>query len=263
MLKRRILSALFLVPIALAALWLGGWPYTALVSVFCLIASWEFVQMFSTQEMGLSRSTVFTQLLLWLAYGRWEHTWILTVGFPIVLLVSVGEHVLTYRRLRTPIEGWALSVAGGVYIGLGAAYLLRLRWTVQGQWWLLFALLVVWVADSAAYFVGRAWGEHKMAPLISPHKSWEGYVAGVLSGVLLGLVANFLLPFSLWRGVGLGALLALLTPLGDLFISLMKRQMGVKDTSHLIPGHGGVLDRVDSVLWAGTLTWLFVTLSIS
>jgi phosphatidate cytidylyltransferase len=128
---------------------------------------------------------------------------------------------------------------------------------------LLFALLVVWVADSAAYFVGRAWGEHKMAPLISPHKSWEGYVAGVLSGVLLGLVANFLLPFSLWRGVGLGALLALLTPLGDLFISLMKRQMGVKDTSHLIPGHGGVLDRVDSVLWAGTLTWLFVTLSIS
>jgi len=268
-LKNRVLSALVLIPVVLAALWLGGWPFTFLAAVLFGIAAWEFVRLFSLQGMALSPLVIFAHLLVWLAYGRWRHPGILALGLPGVLLLSVAEQIFTHRFTGASVARWALNVAGSLYLGVGGAYLLRVRWMADGRWWLLFTLATGWIADSAAYFVGRTWGRHKMAPLISPRKSWEGYAAGVGAAVLTGFLVGRLAPLKVgafpvtsWRGVGLGALLALLTPLGDLFISLMKREVGVKDTSDLIPGHGGMLDRLDSLLWAGILTWLFVTLLV-
>lgn len=267
MLKARVLSALVLIPIVLGALWLGGWTFTALVAVFLSIAAWEFGQLFSGQERRISVPVVLGYTLLWLAYGHWELPGILEIGLPLVTLAGAAELVLVHHCSEARVERWALSMAGGFYLGVGGAHLLRLRGMDGGRWWTLGTLVIIWMADSAAYFAGRAWGRHKMAPKISPNKSWEGYVAGIVGAGLIGLLAALFLPnhlsrrpFVPWQGAALGILLAALTPLGDLFVSLMKRQVGVKDTSTLIPGHGGVLDRLDSLLWAGVLSWMFISL---
>jgi phosphatidate cytidylyltransferase len=164
-------------------------------------------------------------------------------------------------------ERWALTWAGAGYLGLGGAYLIRLRAVPDGLWWTLTACSIVWIGDSAAYFVGKRWGRHKMAPTISPGKSWEGYAAQVLVGTVAGgvlvwcwstlLGAGPFATLDFWGGVLLGVVISLLCPAGDFLVSMMKREAGVKDTSHLIPGHGGVFDRIDSLLWAGILGhWL-------
>ena len=137
-----------------------------------------------------------------------------------------------------------------------------------GAGWTLITLFLVWIGDTAAYFVGRAWGDHKIAPAISPGKSWEGYAAQITSSMLSGgamvalwsLVARTSVGVEVWQGVALGALVSVFCPFGDFFISMIKREAGVKDTSRLIPGHGGVLDRLDTPLWAGILAFVFLTL---
>jgi len=111
--------------------------------------------------------------------------------------------------------------------------------------------LMVWICDSAAYFIGRRWGEHKMSPYLSPKKSWEGGVAGFVTSVAVaaGLVPLLGLPLSYVQAIILGALVGVVGQVGDLAESLLKRQVGVKDSSRLIPGHGGMLDRLDSLMF--------------
>lgn len=130
---------------------------------------------------------------------------------------------------------------------------------------MLTALPAIWLADGGAYLVGRKNGKHKMAPRVSPGKSWEGYLAGVLFGALgtmglaflWGLNAPEITPF---RGFLLGAVISVLAPLGDLGESMLKRQFGIKDSGVFLPGHGGALDRVDSTLWAAFIGYLMITL---
>jgi len=153
-------------------------------------------------------------------------------------------------------------------VGWLASYLVSLRRIPDGEWWVLLALPTTWLSDSAAYFVGRAFGRHKMAPRLSPKKTWEGYLAGVLGGALgggtlglaLGLVAGASSLVTGAHGAVLGTAIGLLSPLGDLGISMIKREVAVKDTGNLIPGHGGALDRIDSLLWAGVLAFYLATL---
>jgi phosphatidate cytidylyltransferase len=145
--------------------------------------------------------------------------------------------------------------------------LISVRNLPEGQWWLLLILPAVWFADSAAYIVGSRIGKHKMAPRLSPKKSWEGYIAGVVFGtlgtaLLAMLFQNYLKPdtaITPWIGLLLGFILSTLTTLGDLGESMIKRQVGVKDTGRLLPGHGGAFDRIDSWLWAAVLGYYLVS----
>jgi phosphatidate cytidylyltransferase len=128
-------------------------------------------------------------------------------------------------------------------------------------------LPAVWLADSGAYFIGVRFGRHKLSPRLSPKKTWEGYLAGVVTGTLgaalLALVwrigAGPETAITFWRAAWLGFVISVLTPLGDLGESMIKRQVGAKDSSHLIPGHGGVFDRIDSWLWAGVIGYYIIT----
>ncbi|MGH2605121.1 MAG: phosphatidate cytidylyltransferase, partial [Anaerolineales bacterium] len=135
--------------------------------------------------------------------------------------------------------------------------------------WLLTALPAVWFADSAAYFVGKAIGRTRLSPRLSPKKTWEGYLAGILAAgvggaglaALWGLAADpsgFRPAAGLWLGLAIGTL----TPLGDLGISMIKREVQVKDTGRLLPGHGGALDRMDSWLWAGVLGYCAASVAV-
>jgi phosphatidate cytidylyltransferase len=174
-------------------------------------------------------------------------------------------HLLDYERGRDPAAtDFAVTVGGIVYLGWIGSYLIELRNLDNGLWWLLLVLPSVWFADSAAYFIGSRFGKHRLSPRLSPRKTWEGYWGGVAFGTLGGAGLAVLWhslgspAVTWWQGALLGAFLSILTTLGDLGESMIKRQAGVKDSSNIIPGHGGVLDRMDSWLWAGALGYFFI-----
>jgi phosphatidate cytidylyltransferase len=202
--------------------------------------------------------------------GFTSSVWILS----LLGLLGMTYHLVAYERGRDQAgTDFGVGMAGVLYFGWIGAYLISLRQLPQGVWWVLLALPIVWLADSGAYFVGRSLGRHKLSPRLSPKKTWEGYFGGVIVGVLSGaglavLYAAFAGPVSSitpWRGAILGLVLSVLTTLGDLGESMIKRQVGVKDSGNLLPGHGGAFDRIDSWLWAGVLAyyvivWLFPAL---
>ncbi|MDX9955576.1 MAG: phosphatidate cytidylyltransferase [Anaerolineae bacterium] len=258
--KTRIISAAILLPVAIIAIVLGDWPFTLLIAVAVLLAGMEYTQLVRRKGYEVSLVWVWLITLLWLADARWELGEGLTLGLALLTLLVSGYQVLRRSKVD-PTASWALSLAGGFYLGIGGAYLLKLRLGVDGLWWVLTAIPAVWIGDSMAYFVGRRYGRHKMIPAVSPGKSWEGYAAevvvGILTGALLGMlwprIAETALTLNWWRGMVVGGVLAAVAPLGDFFVSVIKREVGVKDSGNLIPGHGGAFDRIDSLLWTGVL----------
>jgi phosphatidate cytidylyltransferase len=175
-------------------------------------------------------------------------------------------HLIDYER-GADHAGLDLGVSLGamVYIGWVGAYFFDLRQLENGGWWVMFVLPCVWLADIGAFMLGSAYGKHRLAPRLSPKKTWEGYAAGVFTATLVGGFLAFAyttwgpLHLSIWTGAGFGLVVGLLTPLGDLGESMIKRQAGVKDSGNIFPGHGGAFDRIDSWIWAAVLGYFFVT----
>lgn len=265
--RARVISAAILLPAVLVLCYIGGWPYALLVVAATALSANEYVGMFRRRGYTLSVVTVGLLMLLWETSGIWPgQVWFPALVALGILILSLWELIQSRRHPGrfNPTETWALTVAGGTYLGLGGAYLIALRAVPDGFWWTLSTFMAVWVGDSAAYFLGRRYGRHKMAPTISPGKSWEGYAAQVVGGPLAGLLMAWLgqmiygetatLTFS--HGIILGLIVSVFCPAGDFLVSMMKREVAVKDTSGLIPGHGGMLDRIDSLLWAGILGYV-------
>ena len=270
--KTRLISIAILLPLIVTAIVLGGWPYYAAITLITLLASAEYVQMLELKGYTLALPLIWALNLVWLTDALWGSGAWLAPGMAVMTVLTACW--ILYRRrenptIEAPTAEWAMTVAGGVYLGIGGAYLLRMRALPDGLWWTLTALPVVWIGESAAYLFGRKWGRHKMAPTISRGKSWEGYTGELVSGSLTGLLLGWLWPMvaqdsislTMGKGLLLGVVLAALTTVGDFFVSMIKREVGVKDTGKLIPGHGGIFDRIDSLLWTGIITWIFVTLS--
>lgn len=277
MLKTRVLSALVLLPIVLLLFAVGGWPYRLMIVAATLAGGLEYLRMLRRSGYALPMPVL---SLVIVGFGSGPVCDALcppdAQAFPwatlSVLVASLWVLVHLRRRsdLRGATELWALLLAGGMYLGLGSGHLIALRWLPSGLWWLLTACGAVWLGDSAAYIVGTRWGRHKMAPAISPGKSWEGYVAQIVGGLAGGLFLAWLgsslsggtSVLRLWHGLLVGGVVSVLSPAGDFLISLMKRQAGVKDTGAVIPGHGGFLDRMDSLLWAGILGHILAQLLV-
>ena len=209
--------------------------------------------------------------------------WDLPIVIAIVALATAAPLVAQFASPNEPgaITGWALAVAGTIYLGIpalsatslrgltgevGAGWWNRLADTISLGWppaprgmaWVLLVILVTWIADSAAYLVGRSLGRRKLAPALSPNKTVEGALGGLAGAALVAVAcfALFGLPGGPLTAIGAGVALGIAGQIGDLSESLMKRQAGVKDSGHLIPGHGGILDRVDALLFALPVGWL-------
>jgi phosphatidate cytidylyltransferase len=185
--------------------------------------------------------------------------------FTLSVLVAMGFHLLRFEQGREPAAlDLVITLGGIVYLGWVAAYFIDLRSLPDGALWLLLVFIIVWIADAVAYFVGVRFGTHKMLPRLSPKKSWEGYLSGVVAGTLvaalLAIVVGRLgvLQLDLWSTLGLGLLLSIVTTLGDLGESLFKRFAGMKDSGSFLPGHGGAFDRIDSLIWAGVLGYFWI-----
>ena len=264
MLRERVLVVVFLLPLGLGLTYLGGLAFVALVAFLLGVAAWEFANLGAALNRRPARP-----LLLLAAVGfplaRWA--WgmaldpALLTGFP---LLAVAWHLVDYERGAAESgTDFALTLSGGVYIGYLGAYFVTLRQAPHGLWWLLLALPTIWIADSGAYFVGKAIGRHPLAPRLSPKKTWEGYLAGVVTGVLGAMalaaawnaLAGPIPGMNAPHVVLMGLVIAGLAPLGDLAESMFKRQAGQKDSGRLFPGHGGGFDRIDSWLWAAPLAY--------
>jgi phosphatidate cytidylyltransferase len=252
----RLLSALVLVPILLVVLWIGGWWFAGFVALIATLATWEYLQMLV--RLGLRPGFPFSIALVWLVilYFFWGDRGYLQPGVAFLLFVSLTWHVFADQTAHR-VENWLLPLAGAFYVSWTVGHALLIRLLPGGLYRLAATLTIVWSSDTAAYLIGSAWGKHRMLPRISPKKTWEGFAAQVVSGTLAGLLMFGLGHLGWGHGAALGLLLSALTPIGDLGISMIKRQAGVKDSGHLIPGHGGMLDRIDTVVVACVVAYYY------
>jgi phosphatidate cytidylyltransferase len=247
-LAQAVATALVLVALLIGSYLLGRPAFFVLVCAVVLLALYEALTALS--EAGRNPVVPFglaAGLALLIASYLEDATLFLlllgiTVSGSLVLALRPGrgETALVDAAFTTLVVGW---IAGG---GSAAVAILRLP---GGRLLLIAFVIVVVLSDIGAYFVGTDIGRHRIAPSISPAKSWEGFVAGLVCGLIGGLlVAAVLFKISIVEGLALGALCAVVGPLGDLVESLFKRELGIKDSSHLLPGHGGMLDRLDAIV---------------
>jgi phosphatidate cytidylyltransferase len=264
-LRERVIVAAILLPIGLALIYLGGWAFSAMIMLILGLASWEYARIFTTGGYRPASVLMVIGAIL-LAFGRaWNDfqsaDWLISM----LILASMTHHLIAYERGRDQsASDFAVTLSGVFYVGWLGSYLISLRNLPNGMWWILIVLPAVWLADSGAYFIGRAIGRRKFSPRLSPKKTWEGYIGGIFVGTIgtvgLAIIWNLIQPevVTIYQAILIGLVVSIIPVLGDLGASMVKRQFGVKDSSNLIPGHGGVFDRIDSWIWAGVLGFYIV-----
>ncbi|MGZ6141758.1 MAG: phosphatidate cytidylyltransferase [Myxococcales bacterium] len=168
-----------------------------------------------------------------------------------VLMIAFADALIFEEQIPNAPRRVALSVLGVVYPGLLLSSLVRIRQLDHGEWWIVLTLTVTWLNDTSAYFAGRAFGKRKLYERISPSKTWEGAIGGSVGSIVGALIVqHFWIPgLPAWGAALIGAGASVLGPLGDLSESLLKRAFGAKDSGRLLPGHGGILDRIDALMF--------------
>jgi phosphatidate cytidylyltransferase len=267
-LVQRTIVIVIALPILVAAVWFGEPWVTLLTAAWGVGAAWEFYQIIRKSK-GLAPMRTFGLLWVFLFIIS-PHANIIPffqkvqpASLLLTTAVIIPLIILLWRRGKeNAFINWAWTIGGIFYIGWLLSYFVTLRQMDNGREWVFLALFCTFSSDIFAYLFGRAFGKHKMAPYISPNKSWEGAFAGVIGAVALSLlvVHFFGLPLNNWQAVALGVLISIFGQLGDLVKSLFKRNMQVKDSGNILPGHGGFLDRMDSLAFAGVLVYSFAAL---
>jgi phosphatidate cytidylyltransferase len=252
---KRLLTALVLIPaVTYVILWANYWVFLSVLMAVALLCYYEFTGIAAGYGFGPLSLMGYGAGLLLLAWQG--EAWPLVTGIALVALADA----MRADDLAKTLPRAALLLAGVVYIF--GCWKLAMPLRQANRYWLMYALLLNWAGDSGAYYIGRAFGKHKMAPRVSPNKSWEGAAASAVTSVLVGGA-------YLWRfipGTGAAGAIALTLAanaagqLGDLVESAIKRGASVKDSSDILPGHGGFLDRVDSTLFTLPVIYLWVRL---
>jgi phosphatidate cytidylyltransferase len=245
-LKKRIVSALILAAVVLYATWVGGFAFRIVAALVALLVYYEWSTITRLGERDF-KAHAFGWLIIGLVAGN------ILFGEDSLSVPLLGGGVITALLLTLVSRNGSWWAPGGVlYAGLSGISLVAIRGDNQvGLMATLFIFAVVWGTDILAYFVGRAIGGPKLAPRISPGKTWSGAIGGTIAGVVAAsaLTAAVFSQFTIWTTV-IALVLSVASQIGDLFESFIKRRFGVKDSSHLIPGHGGVMDRVDGLVFA-------------
>lgn len=260
---QRALVALFFGPLALLLIYFGdqlnGLVYFVPFALLLLLATIEYVHL-----AGKLGWRVSVWLLLPLAFVQWalaqwgRPEWV-APSMLVSMFVILAAVLWSYEKQTSThvATDWMALMGGVLVMGWLGGHFFSIRGLPLYAWqWTAVTMLTTWMTDSGAYLVGKfvagkyILGKHKMSPRLSPNKTIEGFFGGVFFGVAICVIIGSLLNLPLWPLLILGFTLTLLTPLGDLSISLLKREAGVKDSGNLLPGHGGALDRVDTLLWA-------------
>lgn len=266
---KRILTAVVLIPIVILVIFVSPkWPIVLMAAIFVVagLALWEYLGLADAMGARTPKIAVIVCLAILLAavFRRPDLMAPVTGALSLALLI-MG---IFRSPLNRVLPDTAFSVFGLIYIGLSLSTLYLLSAEDNGPSLLLFLLLVVWSGDIAALYIGRAFGRFSMAPAISPNKTWEGAIASVAGSVLIGVLLVWLAaaltthaveylsyPGGYVHWIWLAVLLNVAAQLGDLVESAIKRGAGVKDSGRILPGHGGVLDRIDALLLAAPVLW--------
>lgn len=249
-LAMRVASALVVFGMFLGTLLLGGWWFTGFVILVMVVGLGEF---YATVRSDDYRPLALFGLLGVLFMGLGAHIsgpvaiagWAAAFAVVTILFLALSPR-------RQPLEDASVTIGGMAWVGL-LSFAILIASGSQPVAFILFVVLLVAANDIGAFFVGRAFGRRKMSPLISPQKTWEGFFGGLIAGLV---VSSVLVTFPAWETIGLakglvtGALIGVMSPLGDAAESMVKRSLGVKDMGSVLPGHGGLLDRVDGFLFA-------------
>lgn len=264
-LQLRLMTAAVGLPLVLGVTWAGGWWFATTCAAIALLAATEFGHGWLFPSLAISRAapqlTAFA-LPAFLVAGTHADGRSIAAGAVLAALAAGAGY------LRIPAVGprkpWRVLAWCTLYVGLGVASFVLLRDLDDGRTWFLLAILPVFAVDTGAYAVGRAIGRHKLAPKISPKKTWEGAIGGYVTGAAAFLLLNAALDTgaSAGRMLPFALVMPVLAQAGDLLESGMKRRMGVKDASGLLPGHGGFLDRLDSVIVVAPAFYVFLRLTV-
>jgi phosphatidate cytidylyltransferase len=255
----RILVAAVGLPLVLGMLWLGGWWLCTLLAVAACVAVHEFVT--TARPLRPLAPAVYGGVLLALVGARMGGVVWLIAGFLATFVFAFVLHVVSSTRAPTTAAVGS-TILGSAWIGLGLGFLLLLReMNTHGRLIAFTVVLAAWAAATFAYLGGRPLGRHKLAPRLSPGKTWEGLLIGGAAGVFVGFIALYKTRehyLVIWQAVVLGVVIVLAELIGDLFESALKRDLEVKDTGRLLGGHGGMLDRIDGLLFAAPAAYFLV-----
>ncbi len=292
---KRVLTAVVLVPLVLLVVFRAPlWLFALVAAAVAILALHEYLGL--TKAYGIEPlhwvTYALAVLLIFQAYAvtdtsfllkhpwpsSFSYTWMALPGLAVIF----GVPVIFRRDMKMALAASGVSAFALLYLGAPLAVLLLLRENAFSSMFLLFALFSVWAGDTAAYYVGRSIGRHKLAPIVSPGKTWEGAIASVVASVAVSFIVfhfqeplgqmfllqktSFYTPVGSWpelslaHKIGVGVLTNVAAQLGDLFESAIKRGAQVKDSGTLLPGHGGVLDRIDALLFAVPAVWYYARL---
>ncbi len=271
MLRQRLISAAAFLPIIAVSIWFGDIWFSLVVGAAAFLGFYEFHQLVRKkgQTPPLFPGLLLIAAIMYFAHrGEIYNVWLLPaiVLFPLVWVVL--RSLISHTGAEGAFGDWLWTMGGTIYVGWLLSFWILLRGTFGWEWTLL-SILSTFAVDSAAYFIGRAWGKHPLSLGISPGKSCEGAVGGIIGGVAAVIILSYLLglieasPFSgilgthleVWKVLVLGVLVSIFAQVGDLAESMLKRGVGAGESSKLIPGHGGILDRLDSLLFTGVLAY--------
>lgn len=302
---KRLLTAVVLIPIVLALTFKAPlWLFSAVVCVVAMLAMREYMELVAAYGYEPLRLTTYIITPLYFAClavlaervsGEVSACFLVLAAGAATVPVSFVYVLLGLRKeLKLALPSAALTLAGFIYVCFGMAAVILIRIVPLGSFYLLYLFIIVWAGDAFAYWVGKSIGKHKLAPTISPQKTWEGAIASILAAAVLGAVlfsfepqildvlqrwhladrmnwagahmyedtppALFLVP--LWKALLCSALINVAAQFGDLVESMMKRGAGVKDSGAILPGHGGMLDRVDALLFAAPFGFAVILFAI-
>lgn len=259
--KQRIITAIIAGAAFLSIIVIGGWAFALMMIALAAIALYELLRMKKLEP--LSSIGIISFLLMFILLipeqffivDRWINITQLEL-FLLLVIVLLACTVLTKNKFTFDDVGFI--IISTIYVGIGFHFFLNTRFLDEGLTVILFILIIVWSTDSGAYFIGRAMGNNKLCPDISPNKTVEGAVGGIFTAIVLGFIFSLLFPiFSSWIVTLLFILTVSITgQLGDLVESAMKRHYDVKDSGKILPGHGGILDRFDSLLFVMPIIYL-------
>jgi len=263
MLKQRVVTAAIVTPLAIFLIWIGDPWFSVFIAAVVLLGTLEFYRI--SGNLDRRQPLVYLGLLWALALAlspHYKNTNILPIVVTTATVISL-VWLLCSSAQEEAFRNWAWVVAGVLYVGWLLGYWLSLRILPDGRGWVYLAMFTTFANDTSAFFIGRAWGKRKLIP-ISPAKTWEGALGGLLIAIVVAVAISripilfSLSPLKYWQAVLLGCLISLFAQLGDLVESLLKRNMMVKESGKLLPGHGGILDRFDSLIFTGVVVYYYV-----
>jgi phosphatidate cytidylyltransferase len=256
------LTALIGVPLLIIIIQLGGvWAWAAVVAAVGIAATLELYNMVARQgkrpPAGLGAAWTVLLILAPIASRDIDNSLLLAGSAG---LIASFIWLLSRPRQEGLLTAWSWMLAGVLYIGWLLSHFVALRGVAEGRDWVLLALLATFATDSSAYFVGQLWGTHRLAPQISPAKTVEGAIGGIAGSIAACFILAYILHITItpWQTSILGVIIGVFAQLGDLAESLLKRNMGAKDSGSIIPGHGGILDRADSLMFSGAAVYYYV-----